>query len=245
MDQALPAGCLQIAALALLTMLPGCRTSEWIAGRFESRPRLEANQPLPDVVVVHSSLGYWPGCNEFVADLNAQGATTRLIRGWEVNHAAQQIAEARQARSRTGPLVLVGYSRGANDALRLTRRLQKEGVSVDELVLMEAAVHDSVPANVVSCLNIYRSSIAEEWGPLRAQAVTVESADTQLVNYNLRFHDESQEISLLTHLGVGRNPAVMDLVAEHVTAALRPNRLPGGYALERDIEVASTRGVWR
>jgi thioesterase domain-containing protein len=75
----------------------------------------------------------------------------------EVNRTADRIAAARQAGD-TRPLVLIGYSRGANDAVRLTRRLQKQGISVDTLVLMEMATQDSVPANVISCLNVYKSS---------------------------------------------------------------------------------------
>jgi thioesterase domain-containing protein len=220
-----------------------------MTARFESRPSFAPGQPLPNVVVVHSSIGYWPGCHEFVDDLNSRGVRTGLIRGWEVNHAAQQIAAAQHSRSRTGPLVLVGYGRGANDALRLTRRLQKEGIGVDKLVLMEAAVHESIPANVESCLNIYRPSITEEWTPLKAQAVTVESAATELVNYNIRFHDEGPDSSLLTHFAVGRNPAAMGLVTEHVTSAVRATRMPAepvfDLGFDERFEVASTRGAFR
>jgi hypothetical protein len=114
-------------------------------------------------------------------------------------------------------------------------------------VLLEAAVHDSIPANVMSCLNVYRSSIADEWEPLRAQAVTVESAETQLVNYNIRFHDAAPDSSLLTHFSLCRNEAVMGLVAEHVTSTLRTGwpRDDRAYVYEEGIEIASSRGVFR
>ena len=81
---------------------------------------------------------------------------------------------------------------------RLTRRLEKQGIAVDTLVLMETAAQDSVPANVASCLNVYKSSsVADEWVPaFRGLPVTVESAQTHLVNYNLRFHDEAVAESL-------------------------------------------------
>jgi len=238
--------CLWLPFVALhLALLGGCRTNEWIANRFESRPRPATQQPLSNVVVVHSSLGYWPGCNDFVADLHEQGVATTMIRGWDVNYAAQQITTARRSGSQTGPLVLVGYSRGANSALKLTRRLQNEGITVDKLVLLEAAVHDSIPANVMSCLNVYRSTIADEWEPLRAQAVTVESAETQLVNYNIRFHDAAPDSSLLTHFTLCRNEAVMGLVAEHVTSTLRTGRPRSEWMYDEGIEVASSRGTYR
>jgi hypothetical protein len=111
--------CLWLSCVALhLALLGGCRTNEWIVNRLESRPRPATEQPLSNVVVVHSSLGYWPGCNDFVADLHEQGVATSMIRGWDVNYAAQQITAARRSGSQSGPLVLVGYSRGANSAFR-------------------------------------------------------------------------------------------------------------------------------
>ena len=102
---------------------------------------------------------------------------------------------------------------------------------------LETAANDSVPANVESCLNVYQSSSAEDWLPaFRGLPITVESASTQLVNYNLRFHDEGVARADLNHFTVCKNYGVLGMVTDHVTAALRldgsqadsPGGTPGG-----------------
>ncbi|MGE5192922.1 MAG: hypothetical protein ACM3U2_10495 [Deltaproteobacteria bacterium] len=209
--------------MALLTILAGCGTSRARLPLARSAPTAAPPRAvLSNVIVVHSTAGYWPDCNRFVDRLEQQGAPATVIRGMELNRTADRIVEARRAGD-TRPLVLIGYSRGANDAIRLTRRLQKHDIAVDTLVLMEMAAQDSVPANVAACLNVYKSSPADEWVPaFRGLPVTVESAQTHLVNYNVRFHDEAVEQASINQFTVCQNPAVQGMIVERVAQAVRP-----------------------
>jgi hypothetical protein len=231
------------AALAAFGLMfsCGCNATRSGIATSESAPPAEARSPGPNVVIVRGTVGYWPDCESFVARLKGQGAQASVIRGWEVNRMADRIAHTRPSGNQAQPLVLLGYSRGANDAIRLTRRLQERGVTVDALILMETAAQDSVPANVASCLNVYKSSsVAEEWVPaFRGLPVTVESANTQLVNYNLRFHDEGDEGNVIERFTVCQNAAVQAMIAERVAVALRS---PEAIASAPDAEIAG--GPW-
>jgi hypothetical protein len=221
-------------AMIVLAALVGCSTSRarLPQARTPPNPAPSAESTISNVIVVRATAGYWPDCEGFVARLKQEGAPAIVIRGMEVNRAADQVAAARRTGD-TRPLVLIGYSRGANDAIRLTRRLQKHDIAVDTLVLMEMAAQDSVPANVVSCLNIYKSSSADEWVPaFRGLPATVESAQTHLVNYNVRFHDEAVEQAAINQFSVCQNPAVRGMIAERVAQALR--------AVKRDADVPET-----
>jgi len=210
------------AAVLGLAALSGCSTSRWSSVRAAAPATSSPQSGACQVVVVHGSVGYWPGCDDFVKNLAVRGAPATTIRGWEVNRTADKIAAARRPGTQTVPLVLVGYSRGANDAIRLARRLQKSDIPVTKLILLETASNDSVPANVESCLNVYQSSGSDDWLPaFRGVPVTVESPNTQLANYNLRFHDEGVARADLNHFTVCRNYSVLGMVAEHVTEALR------------------------
>ena len=242
------------AAVLSLPALSGCSTTSWSTGWSAVRAPFSnhaSNHAAPSsapttcaaqVIVVHGSVGYWPGCDDFIANLAVRGAPATAIRGWEVNRTADKIAAARRAGIENGPLVLVGYSRGANDALRLARRLQQSDVAVTKLVLLEMATNDSVPANVESCLNVYQSSATDEWLPgFRGLPVAVESAGTQLVNYNLRFHDEGVARADLNHFTVCKNYTVLGMVAEHVTAAVRRDEPTGVPTGEPVPQVASSR----
>ncbi|MBI3865714.1 MAG: hypothetical protein HY290_27895 [Planctomycetia bacterium] len=210
-----------------LSVLPGCAATGTSAQQAQVAPAAKTPSGVSNVIVVHSSAGYWPGCKDFVANLAVRGAPATIIHGWEVNRTADRIVAAREAGTENRPLVLIGYSRGANDAVRLTRRLQESGVKVNKLVLMETAVNQSIPANVESCLNIYQTSDMTEWLPaFRGLPVTVESPDTQLTNYNLRFHDEGVARADLNHFTVCRNYAVLGMISDQVTATLEPRAEP-------------------
>jgi len=207
---------------SLVTILVGCGSARAWLPQARSAPNPPAATAPSNVVVVRATAGYWPDCERLVQGLKEQSAPATVIRGIEVNRTADRIVTARRSGD-SRPLVVIGYSRGANDALRLTRRLQKENIAVDTLVLMEMAVQDSVPANVVSCLNVYKSSPADDWIPaFRGLPVTVESAQTNLVNYNVRFHDDAAAQSAINQFTVGQNPAVQAMVVERVRMALQP-----------------------
>ncbi len=208
----------------LTTTLVGCSSVSSRLPQIGAARQAEFQSSPTNVLVVRATAGYWPECDSFVARLNDQGTPATVIRGWEVNRMADRIVAARRSSQATQPLILIGYSRGANDAIRLTRRLQKHDIPVDTLVLMETATQASVPANVVSCLNIYKSSSFEdEWIPaFGGLPVTVESAQTHLVNYNLRFHDEAVARPESSQLTVCQNPAVRQMISERVALAMRP-----------------------
>lgn len=231
-----------VAAALSLPLFSGCSTNGWTAARApisnQAAPAATSQSSAAQVVVVHGSVGYWPGCDDFVANLAVRGAPATTIRGWEVNRTADKIAAAHRAGNQTGPIVLVGYSRGANDAVRLARRLQESDIPVTKLVLLEIATNDRVPANVESCLNVYQSSASDDWLPaFRGLPIAVESAGTQLVNYNLKFHDEGVARADLNHFTVCRNYAVLGMVTEQVTAALATSESTG----EPVPQVAATR----
>jgi hypothetical protein len=69
---------------------------------------------------------------------------------------------------RSGPLVLVGHSQGANNIIDIARLLQRENIPVDLLITLAPAGQDPIPGNVVRAINYYNSP---GWGePLTADA---------------------------------------------------------------------------
>jgi hypothetical protein len=234
----------QAAAFAvLIAVMAGCASLPERMHQASNERHSPSRSGPSDVLVVRGTAEYWPDCDEFVDSLRQQGTPATVIRGWEVNRTAERFAAARRSHKQAQPLVLIGYSRGANDAIRLTRRLQEHDVAVDTLILMETAEQASVPANVASCLNIYKSSpISDDWIPaFRGLPVTVESAQTHLVNYNLRFHDEAVERTAINQLTVCQNPAVREMITERVALAVRP---PQSIHEPADAQLASAPREW-
>jgi hypothetical protein len=124
-----------------------------------------------------------------------------------------------------GPLVIVGYSAGADKALRVSRCLGQRGLTVDKLVLLEASSGGRVPGNVKECVNIYKTQPWTQFVPVfRGCTVMAESPDTRLVNCDLRdFNDGRYDWE--NHFTLAFNPYVEDLMVNEVAAAF--NGEPG------------------
>ncbi|MGA8590845.1 MAG: hypothetical protein WB803_16390, partial [Pseudolabrys sp.] len=62
-----------------------------------------------------------------------------------------------RAAGKTGPLVLMGHSQGANNVIDMARALAVHNVRVDLLVTLVPLMQNPVPANVVRAINYYQS----------------------------------------------------------------------------------------
>jgi len=56
------------------------------------------------------------------------------------------------------PLVLIGFSYGADDAVQIAAKLDQAGIAVDLLLTIDPVTPPAVPANVRLCRNYYQSN---------------------------------------------------------------------------------------
>lgn len=170
----------------------------------------------PNVFVLRGIIGYWPLIETFEESLCREGIvpTDTVPKAWP--WMADKIAEGRESGRLQGPLVIVGYSIGANEAIRACRRLDERGITVDKLVLLETNFHDEIPGNVRSCFNVYKSQPLTNWIPIfRGVPVTAVSSETELVNYDLRCQDA--DLCLWdNHLTLCANRYIQELMVAQV-----------------------------
>ncbi|MFN0052316.1 MAG: thioesterase domain-containing protein [Planctomycetales bacterium] len=146
----------------------------------------------PNVFVLRGVAGYWPGVEAFEEDLCDAGVCPTTAIPEVYPHLADRIAEERESGRLRGPLVLVGYSLGANAAIKIAQRLDERGIDVDKLVLLETTLNDEIPANVHSCFNVYKSQPSTDWIPVfRGIPLETESARTRMYNLDLRCSRQS------------------------------------------------------
>jgi hypothetical protein len=158
-----------------------------------------------EVVVVRAIASYSPGYPEMLAQLQAHGYRVRTYIPSTAILAADEIARDRQSGRSSGELVVFGYSLGADASLTLARKLGERGLTVDRQVLLEPTIPPSVPGNVRYCFNLYESRPYRDFVPaLRGIGVQRESANTELVNYDLRKYRPSGS-GRTTHLFILHN----------------------------------------
>jgi hypothetical protein len=195
-----------------LLLLTGC------AGCGTTGPILSASQP--NVVIFRAMAGYYPYLGEFEERMLEEGVCPTVALPAAHRQIAERIIAARNNGRLNGPLVIVGYSTGADKALLVSRRLGECGITVDKLVLLEASAHGCVPGNVTECVNIYKSQAGTEFFPFfRGCTVVAESADTRLVNYNVRDYNDGR-YDWDNHFTLTFNPYVREMMFDEVMAGV-------------------------
>jgi hypothetical protein len=144
----------------------------------------------PEVFLLRGGAGYWPKVSQFEEVLRTRGFEPRTIYHWEHRGLADEIASAYRAGELAGPVTIVGYSSGADAACWMSERLNKAGVPVTNLILIESTFGIDVPTNVSFCYNIYQSRWADAVPAFRGIAVNAQNPNTQLFNVDVRYHPE-------------------------------------------------------
>jgi hypothetical protein len=98
---------------------------------------------------------------------------------------------------------IIGYSSGADAACWMSERLNKAGVPVTNLLLIESTFGIDVPANVEYCFNIYQSRWADAVPAFRGIPVSKLNPNTQLSNVNVKYHPELKVLAERNHFTMG------------------------------------------
>ena len=149
------------------------------------------------------------GLDSLAAELRNKG-----IKAETVGHLAWKTTVSNiikdHAVGKSGPLVLVGHSQGANNVIDIARLLQRENIAVDLLITLAPAGQDPIPGNVVRAINYYNSP---GWGaPVTADA----SYRGKLTNINL-----GGDIGIY-HMAIDKNPRIQAEIERAILTLPQP-----------------------
>jgi hypothetical protein len=142
----------------------------------------------------------WFGVFSTGLDTMADDLRTKGVKAETVGHLAWKSTVANIIKDRkagkSGGLVLIGHSQGANNVIEMARILEKEGIAVDLLVTLAPLLQDPIPGNVVRAINYYNSP---GWGaPVKAEV----GYRGKLSNINL-----GGDIGI-THIAMDKSPNI-------------------------------------
>jgi hypothetical protein len=152
----------------------------------------------------------WFGVFSTGLDTLAEELRSNGIKAETVGHLAWKTTVSNiikdHAAGKSGPLVLVGHSQGANNVIDIARLLQRENIPVDLLVTLAPAGQDPIPGNVVRAINYYNSP---GWGaPVTADA----SYRGKLTNINL-----GGDIGIY-HMAIDKSPKIQGEIERAILA---------------------------
>jgi hypothetical protein len=120
----------------------------WCNGALGAEPR---------VLLLRGWFGVFStGMDSLADELRVKGINAKVAGHLHWATAVEDILRERPA-DKTGPLVLVGHSQGANNVIDMARALEPHHVAVDLVVTLAPFMQEPVPANVLRAVNYYQS----------------------------------------------------------------------------------------
>jgi len=141
-------------------------------------------------------------------ELKTKGIKAQVAGHLYWSTALKEIVRDRAA-GKTGPIVLVGHSQGANNVIDMARSLEGNKISVDLLVTLAPFMQDPVPANVVRAVNFYQSP---GWG---APLTTDRGFHGKLSNINV------SDDWTIAHVSIDKSARIHAEISREIVAAVQ------------------------
>src|SRR5215475_730940 len=150
--------------LMLLSTMTGCfglqlgtmkqGDMNWVSANNETKER------AGHVYLIRGFIGLFSyGIDRMTDKVAATGVAAHVFQEDQTAVLGATIVEKYKAQQNHEPLVLIGHSLGADDAIIISKMLEKEGIPVDLLITVDPTKPPKVPGNVKLCYNYYQPSI--------------------------------------------------------------------------------------
>lgn len=164
---------------------------------------------------------YSEGIDQLAAELRRAGAPAEAYRESQWKAVAEALRKRAGRGASRGPLVLIGFSYGADDVLRVAEALQSSGSRLDLVITIDPVTPPPVPANVRVCYNYFQTNGVWDVFPW-LRGVPLESAGGGLVNVDLRRERPDLVEPDTAHSNVAANPKLHREILARVLAACPP-----------------------
>ena len=173
-------------------------------------------------------LGIWSRGMDVIAQrIDAElGVQATSLANQEWQKLASFVRTEHEAGRWSGPLILVGHSIGADDQVRVAKRLNQENVPVDLLILIDPTVPPVIPPNVRHCVNIFKSHPGLDTIPA-FRGIKVRAADparTLVENTNLRRTKVEFDTRVINHFNIAKIKGVQDMVLAEIAKTCPPKK---------------------
>lgn len=129
---------------------------------------------------------YSAGVDQLAAELRQAGVAAHVYRHAQWQALAGALEQAYATNADHEPLVLIGFSYGADDALRVCDAMFRRGLPVNLVITIDPVTPLAVPGNVVACYNYYQTNGVWDVFPWFRGVPLAAAGDGRLVNVDLR-----------------------------------------------------------
>jgi len=192
-------------------------------GSMDDVQTVSDRQHVGNVYLLRGFIGIFStGIDHLGEEINTSGVRAevyqddqwgRLADAIAARYASQTNAPARQ------PLVLIGHSYGADDVVRIARKLQASHVTVDLLVTIDPTTPPTVPTNVLHTVNLYRpNGLLDALPFFRGIPLSGDPGGHPIDNINIRTDPRHLMEPGTDHFNIEKRPEIHAVVIHEVLA---------------------------
>lgn len=115
------------------------------------------------------------------------------------------------------PIILLGHSWGADDQIRVAKKLADQGIQVDLLITIDPVTPPVIPTNVRRVVNIYKSHPVTDTVPLwRGVAIDASTTTVPVENIDLRQSNLGFSTDEIDHINIEKSTGVHELILQEI-----------------------------
>jgi hypothetical protein len=183
------------------------------------------NERVGSVYLFRGFIGVFStGIDSLGSRLNEkEGVHAEVFQDAQAGALAKAMIEKYKGHPDHEPIVLIGHSYGADDAITVARKLAEHNIKIDLIVTLDPVTPGKVPANAQLVYNLYQPSLMDGLPFLRGIPLKPDSpGPVALQNVNLRADRPELIEGGVDHFNIEKKPRIHDEVVAQVLKVCQP-----------------------
>ncbi|HEV8377805.1 MAG TPA: hypothetical protein VGP99_03065 [Tepidisphaeraceae bacterium] len=179
-------------------------------------------QPISDqpyagnVYLLRGFIGIWSfGINDIGKRIAESGIRASVYQENQWDDVCHAITQKYENNPNHEPLIIIGHSYGADDALKMARKLQQHNITIDLIITLDPVTPPKVPTNVRLCYNIYQPGFLDMLPFFRGVKLEAER-DGNLQNVNIRGERRDLLEPNTDHFNIEKNRRIHEEIVRKV-----------------------------
>src|SRR6266850_3363255 len=215
-----------------------------------ARVQPTSDQPYAgNVYLLRGFIGIWSyGINDIGKKIADAGIRASIYQENQWGEVCDAIIQRYKDNPNHEPLIVIGHSYGADDAIKMAKKLREHNITIDLVITLDPVTPPKVPTNIGLCYNIYQPGMLDMLPFFRG--VRLEAEDPRnLQNVNIRADRRDLLEPGTDHFNIEKNKLIHNEIVKKVkefcppraawVAAHQPQNLSAAKAPANGIQTLS------
>lgn len=210
--------------IAFTSLMGGVGCSAMKNGSIAKVQPVTQNERVGSVYLLRGWIGIFStGIDSLGEKINGKGIHAEVYQEAQWSTLANAMIKKYENQPNHEPIVIIGHSYGADDAILIARKLAEKNIKVELVVTLDPVTPKKAPANIQLAYNLYQSSALDGLPFLRGIPLTPDEPGPSLLkNQNIRTDRTDLLESNLDHFNIEKKEKIHDDVIAQVMNVCQP-----------------------